>query len=338
MTVGETGERSLIRRIRQKTGSAAPGIAVGIGDDAAVLEPARGKHDVLTTDSLVEGVHFRLVWTAAHSIGRKAVLVNLSDLAAMGATPRALLLSLCLPPALPLSDFDALIDGVLVEATASRTVLIGGNITSSPGPLVVTVTAAGSIHPRRVLRRGGARPGDELYLTGTIGGAAAGLEVLESGSNLGDRAPGLAACVERYQIPPQRVACGRSVAGHRAASACVDLSDGFSDAVRQVADSSGTGASIDAGTVPVLEAAREWWLARGKDPLASAMAGGEDYELLFAVTPKRRRAFLAAAAKAGQVPVTRVGILTAAHECVLTTGEGRVPLPGGFEHFASKSI
>jgi thiamine-monophosphate kinase len=338
MTVGETGERSLIQRIRQRTGPSAPGITVGIGDDAAVLEPARGKHDVLTTDSLVEGVHFRLDWTGAHSIGRKAVLVNLSDLAAMGAAPRVLLLSLCLPPALRLSDFDALIDGVLAEATASRTALIGGNITSSPRPLVVTVTAAGSIHPRRVLRRSGARPGDELYLTGMIGGAAAGLEVLESGANREDRTPGQAACVECYEIPPRRVACGRSVAGHRAASACVDLSDGLNDAVRQVANASGTGASINSGTVPVLEAAREWWLARGKDPVASAMAGGEDYELLFAVAPRRRRAFLAAAAKAGQVPVTRVGVLTAAREYVVIAGESLAPLPVGFEHFGNKSI
>jgi thiamine-monophosphate kinase len=335
LTTGDAGEHSLIDRIRERTGAPRRDVALGIGDDAAVIETVRGRHDVLTTDSLVEGVHFRLDWSPAHAVGRKAVLVNLSDLAAMGAVPRAVLLSLCLPPGLPLDHFDGLIDGVAAETSGAKCSLVGGNITASPGPLVINVTAIGSVHPRRVLRRSGGRPGDDLYVTGAIGAAAAGLEILET-LPAAERTAGAIACVERYQVPPSRVACGRAVAGDRAASACMDLSDGFADAVRQLARSSGTGASIVGSDIPVDEAARTWWTDAGADAVAKAVAGGEDYELLFSVPPKRRRAFLRAMVKAGSIAITKVGVLTAAMHCVITRGESPESLPEGFQHFRSK--
>ena len=335
LTTGDAGEHSLIERIRERAGAPRRDVVLGIGDDAAVLETVRGRPDVVTTDSLVEGIHFKLEWTPARALGRKAVLVNLSDLAAMGATPRAILLSLCLPSALPLAAFDDLIEGVAAEASAAKCSLVGGNITASPGPLVINVTAIGSAHPRRVLRRSGGKPGDELYVTGTIGAAAAGLEMLlgSPADRVGEHA---AACLDRYYIPPSRVSCGRTVAGDRAASACLDLSDGLGDAVRQMAGASGTGASIDAKALPVDEAARAWWTSTGADAISKAVTGGEDYELLFAVPPKRRRAFARALAKAGQVPFTRVGALTTAKKCVMATGESELELPSGFQHFIVK--
>ena len=336
LTTGDAGEHSLIDRIRARAGDARRDVALGIGDDAAVLETVRGRHDVVTTDSLVEGIHFNLDWTPARALGRKAVLVNLSDLAAMGATPRAILLSLCLPPTLPLSAFDDLIEGVSAEASAAKSSLIGGNISASPGPLVVNVTAIGSVHPRRVLRRSGGKPGDELYLTGTIGASAAGLEILQRTLVAERTDRNAAACVERHQVPPSRVSYGRTVAGDRAASACMDLSDGFADAVRQLAAASGTGASVDSRAVPVDEAARTWWTAAGADAVTSAMTGGEDYELLFAVPPKRRRAFAGAMAKAGSVGFTKVGVLTTAKPCVIIDGESVRDLPSGFQHFPGK--
>ena len=336
LTTGDAGEHSLIDRIRERAGAARPDVTLGIGDDAAVLETVRGRHDVLTTDSLVEGIHFRLDWTPARALGRKAVLVNLSDLAAMGATPRAILLSLCLPPGLPLDDFDALIDGVTAETSAAKCSLVGGNITASPGPLVINVTAVGSAHPRRVLHRSGGRPGDELYVTGAIGAAAAGLEILQA-IPAAERTGGYtAACVERYQVPPNRVACGRAVAGDRAASACMDLSDGLADAIRQLARGSRTGASVVANAIPVDDAARTWWASAGADAIKKAVTGGEDYELLFAVPPKRRSAFARAMAKAGSTAITKVGLLTAAMECVITHGESAADLPNGFQHLSSK--
>jgi thiamine-monophosphate kinase len=335
LNIADIGERALIERIRLRAGSPPGSVTLGIGDDAAVIEPVRGRHDVLTTDSLVEDVHFRLSWSSTHVVGRKAVLINLSDLAAMGARPSALLLGLCLPAALSLSDFDALIDGVALEARASGAALIGGNISRSPGPLIVTITALGYVHPRRVLSRSGGRHGDELYVTGTVGGAAAGLAILESGIERAQLNAERQACVERYELPPNRLRCGFRVADQRAASACIDLSDGLANAVRLLAEASQTGAEVDAGSIPVDEAARAAGMAAGTDPVSAALSGGEDYELLFAVSPRRRRAFVATTARCG-VSVLRIGRLTSTREVCLRRGENAEPLPDGYEHFSAK--
>ena len=209
-TVADAGEHDLIARVRARAGAPPSFVPVGIGDDAAVIEPARGMLDVVTTDALVEHVHFRRDWTDAHAIGAKAVTVNVSDLAAMGATPRVILLSLILPPALPLADFDALVDGVVAASTAAGASLVGGNIARSPGPLVVDVTAIGAIGRRRVLTRGGGRAGDELYVTGTVGGAGAGLAILQSGTDRAALDAESAACLARYERPEARLRCGRS--------------------------------------------------------------------------------------------------------------------------------
>ena len=157
LTVGELGEHALIERLSSAAPPAPPSVPVGIGDDAAVVEPERGTLTVITTDALVDGVHFDRTFTTAEDIGHKALAVNLSDLAAMGATPRHALLSLALPETLLVSDFDALVRGVLALASRHRATLIGGNITRSNGPLFVDVTAAGSVKRRRVLTRDSAR-------------------------------------------------------------------------------------------------------------------------------------------------------------------------------------
>ena len=178
MTVGELGEHALIERIRARIPPTPSFVVVGIGDDAAVMEPERNALEVITTDGQVEGVHFDQTFVAAADIGHKALAVNLSDLAAMGAAPRVALLSLVLPPAWPVANVDALLDGMIALAGRARIAIVGGNIARSPGPLIVDVTVTGSVHRRRVLTRAGARAGDELYVTGTLGGSAAGLRTL----------------------------------------------------------------------------------------------------------------------------------------------------------------
>ena len=145
-----------------------------MGDDAAVVEPARNRAEVITTDALVEGVHFDRAYVPASAIGHKALAVNLSDLAAMGAEGRAALLSLVLPGAMRVAEFDALLDGWFALAGRYAVTLVGGNISRSPGPLVVDVTAIGTVKPRRVLTRSGARPGDGIYVSGSVGAACAG--------------------------------------------------------------------------------------------------------------------------------------------------------------------
>jgi thiamine-monophosphate kinase len=318
MTVAELGERALIDRIRARI-PAAPGyVIVGIGDDAAVVEPERNTLDVLTTDCQVEGVHFNQAFVSASDIGHKALAVNLSDLAAMGAAPRVALLSLVLPPDWPVASVDALLDGMLALAARARISIVGGNIARSPGPLIVDVTALGSVHRRRVLTRSGARAGDELYVTGALGGSAAGLRMLAANpAAAGPR-------VDRYRRPEPRTRFGLMLGRNRAARACVDLSDGLADGVRQIGEASGLGAIVDAGALPIEEGAT----------LRDALGGGEDYELLFAVSPRMRGRFQRARRLGGDLNVTRIGRLTADRAMLLSRNGSVEPLPAGFAHFA----
>jgi thiamine-monophosphate kinase len=330
-----TPERALIARLRDRftRGPARPDLPIGIGDDAAVVAPERGALDVVTTDILVEHVHFRRDWTSPAAIGHKALAVNLSDLAAMGARPRVALLSLAMPDEWPVDDFDALIDGVATLAAAERMAVVGGNLSRSPGPLVVDVTAIGSVRPRRVLTRSGARPGDRLFVTGTIGAAAAGLEMRTTGLPHDDLSTDQQECVARLDRPSPRVRAGRLVAGNRAASACMDLSDGLADAADQLASASNVGVILDAAALPLARGATAWWQSQSRDPIRAALAGGEDYELLFAVPPRRSRSFLGAIRRSG-VAATCVGRLTKnPADRLLDTPSGLQPLPAGFSHF-----
>lgn len=299
-----------------------------------MIAPARNALMVLTTDASVEGVHFDRTFSTAADIGYRALAVNLSDLAAMGAAPRWALLSLALPDSLAVGDVDGLVDGIAELAAAEGVRVIGGNLTRSPGPLMVDITAVGETRPRRTLARSGGRPGDDLYVSGRVGSAAAGLEMLRRGSDAAASIPGGDACVARYRRPVPRVRLGKAVAQARAANAAMDLSDGLADAVAQVATASGCGVEIDADAVPIDPGARAWWDAQGIDPLRAAMTGGDDYELLIAVPRRSRGRLRHAVSRVAQPALHRIGRLTkdaAGH--VLVRNGRREPLPEGFEHF-----
>ena len=324
------GERALIRHIRHRLPPPPASLFVGPGDDAAVIVPERGAYQVLTTDAVVEGIHFDRRYSSLADIGYRALAVNVSDLAAMGARPEFALLSLLLPAAATLEDVDALLDGLLEMAAESGVALAGGNIARSPGPLVLDVTATGSVRPRRLLTRAAGMPGDQLYVTGRIGAAAAGLDALRTSPAT---PAAMEACVARYRRPEPRTRFGLLLGRNKAASACMDLSDGLADAVRQVAEASGTGAVIDASEVPIDPAARDWWATKGVDAVQAALAGGDDYELLFAVPKKRRGRLRAVAQSARGLPFVRIGELTAEPTILLRRDDRDEPLPGGFAHF-----
>jgi thiamine-monophosphate kinase len=332
MTVGEIGERQVIARVRARVPAAPPFVVVGIGDDAAVLEPPRNRLDIVTTDAAVEGVHFDRRFMDAASIGHRVLAANLSDLAAMGAEPRTALLSLMLPDALPVAELDALLDAFMALAARTGTHLVGGNVTRSPGPLVIDVTVTGTAKRRKVLTRAGGRPGDELWVSGTVGGAAAGLACLQQRGSAAAQDPAVADAVARFLRPEPRLRLGILVGRTRAASAAMDLSDGLADAVRQLAEASGTGARLEASALPVHPGVAA--VAGDADAtLTAALAGGEDYELLLAV-PRRAGRRFAAAARIAHVPVTRIGSLApAAAGLTLATDAGDRPIPEGFEHF-----
>jgi len=256
----------------------------------------------------------------------------------MGAEPRVALLSLVLPAHLPCCDFDAMIEGIATLAGRHHVHLIGGNLTQSPGPLVLDVTVTGSVKRRRVLTRAGARVGDALYVTGSLGAAAAGLQMLRTRTRDSTEAtagnPALSeSCVRRYLYPEPRVRTGMLLSRNRAATACMDLSDGLADAVSQVTAASGVGASIDADALPVDRDARDWFVARGADAVSESIAGGDDYELLFAARPRSTRMLDAIARQSG-VALTKIGVCTAETAVTLRDAKGEKPMPRGYKHFA----
>jgi thiamine-monophosphate kinase len=326
-TVSDLGERALIERITARL--AMPSwVVVGPGDDAAVIEPERGALDVLTTDAQVEGVHFDHRFVPPDAIGHRALAVNLSDLAAMGATPRAVLLSLVLPDALDVAIVDGMLDGLLALAAAHNVVIVGGNISRSPGPMIVDVTAVGAVRPRRLLTRAGARPGDGVYVTGTIGDASVGLQSLQLA-----RGPAPHGCQERYLRPEPRVRAGMLLGRNRAASACMDLSDGLADAVRQIAEASQVGVALDAGALPIGDEVRRWHDAHGNNVIDAAIGGGDDYELLFTVRPAHRGHLRDVRQRLGGLAITKIGVVTKERRLSIRTEAGERHLPEGFDHF-----
>jgi thiamine-monophosphate kinase len=357
LRVADVSERDLIARIQRYLPPKPDWLLVGIGDDAAIVEPERNRVEVLTVDAIVEGIHFDRRFVPADAIGHRALAVNLSDLAAMGAAPRLALLSMALPAELPLDDFEAIAAGFAALAGTHRLHVAGGNLTRSPGPLMIDVTLVGTVKRRQGLTRAGAKPGDHLYVSGTIGSAAVGLRSLREAataahpldpkstddlrlkltSDDGRLTPDNWRLVTAYLRPEPRVRLGLLLSRNRAASACVDLSDGLADGVQRIAEASGVGVTIDAAALPIEPAARAYFAAQGRDPVDESIAAGDDYELLFAVRPSARRR-LTAATRHGGVPLTRIGRCTAERAVVITRAGADIAspetaLPAGYTHF-----
>jgi thiamine-monophosphate kinase len=323
--VADCGERALIARIRQRL-TTPQWVVVGPGDDAAAIEPVRGALEVITTDAQVEGVHFDRRFVPPDAIGHRALAVNLSDLAAMGARPRAALLSMALPPSLELDAFDRIVDGFLALAARHSVALIGGNITHTSGPMVLDVTALGSAHRRKMLTRNGAIVGDEVYVTGTLGDAATGLLRLEEDHSANEHAG-------RYLRPDPRVRAGLLLGKNGAATSCMDLSDGLADGVRQIAEASSVGMTLDGRSIPIGPETREWLSRKGRDPMEVALRGGDDFELIFTARPKQAGRLRAVRRHLGDLPITRIGVVTRARRLIVKDDQGERELPEGYQHF-----
>lgn len=319
-------EFDLIDLIARRAGAVRPDVALGIGDDAAVLDRARGEQLVACVDTLVAGVHFPLD-TAPADLGWKSLAVNLSDLAAMGAAPRFALLALTLPDDDPAfvrgfgTGFDAL-------ARRHAVALVGGDTTR--GPLSISVTALGALPRGAALRRAGARVGDEVWVSGTFGDAAAGLALLAG--RIGAVTPRDAKALRRrLDRPEPRVALGLALRG--LASAAIDVSDGLLADLGHVLAASGVGARIERDAVPVSPALRRA-VPDSESRARLALAGGDDYELVFTAPPSRAARVLAAAAQA-RTRVARIGRIEASRRLVVVDRDGRPWDPGrrGYVHF-----
>jgi thiamine-monophosphate kinase len=312
--------------------AASPRAPRGPGDDAAVLARGRGETCV-TVDAVVEGVHFRRASSRLEDVGHKALAVNLSDLAAMGARPRWALVALGVPGGFRLADARRLGAGFGALARATGTALVGGNVTRAPG-LALTVTVGGEVPPGRALLRSGARPGERVWVSGSLGDARLGLALLERPGGPEARQlrrfPRLArAATERQRRPVPRLALGAALVG--VASACIDLSDGLTQDAGHLAAASGAALHLDAGALPVSGALAAAYPDAGQRARAAA-TGGEDYELLFTVPPSREAAVLRSGRRLG-LALTSIGEVRRGRGLHLR-GAGTT-LPRGFDHLAA---
>ena len=354
----EMGELELIEQIRTQWGAAgrrshghARGVALGIGDDCAILRPPRGHELLVTTDFTLEGRHFRRDWHPAESAGHRTLARGLSDLAAMGARPLAAFLSLALPGEMLASRagrawIRRFFTGLRGLADQSAVPLAGGDTSESPCELVLAdIVLIGSAPAGRALRRSTARAGDALYVTGELGGAAAELAVMKHNAAKSNSKPPRMPAPDQLAAHPQlfpqlRLEVGQVLLRRRLATAAIDLSDGLSTDLAHLCRESGVGAQVSVDALPIHPLAMQARDAQASHAatapnrgLTLALHGGEDYELLFAAPPTARLPSSIAG-----VRITRIGTLTRGSLISLLDSAGRrSPLqPGGWEHFTGK--
>ena len=316
----------MIRGLASRPGRS--GVRQSIGDDAAVLEPTPGTVLVATTDLLLEDVHFRRRWAEPADIGWKALAVNVSDIAAMGGTPRWALVALACPEP---AEMEAFYEGALALCDAHGVAIVGGDTSSSPGGWMVNVTLLGeAVAP---VLRSTARPGDLIAVTGTLGRSAAGLAVLErETAPRGVAAELLAEMTDAHLRPRPRVTEARCLVEAGGLTAMMDVSDGLAADLARLLAESAAGATIHVDRLPVSAATRAVSAAVGQDVLAWATGGGEDYELLLTCDP---RAFERLRAALPGAPLTAVGEITSGRGVRWIDADGReVAVAAGFEHFS----
>jgi thiamine-monophosphate kinase len=355
-------EFGLIRHLTARLGKSPAHVRVGIGDDAAVLAQRPGEDWLVTTDALVEGVHFLKSTMRPADIGFKALAVSISDIAAMGGEPRGAVLSLAIPKSTwPLPDLEALYDGVAEACAEYGCPLVGGDVVSTSGPLVLTSTVFGAVPEGEALLRSSARPGDVVFVTGTVGASAAGLEYLLQTADGGDevdqsRVPqgaqadrltlprgsyggvGLppdevALLVTAHRRPRPQVLAGR-ILREAGAHACDDISDGLASELNEIAEASSVRLRISAARIPILPAVNNFARRCGKDPLEYALYGGEDFQLVGTAPPLAFARALARCEGHG-VRLTQIGRVEAGDGVVAELPDGRLDIiePRGYNHF-----
>jgi len=331
------GESDFIDALRQRVAAKSQSLIAGIGDDAAVFRSTAGKETVITADLLVEDIDFRLTTTPPYLLGHKVLAVSLSDIAAMGARPLWSMISIGVPEDVWQTDFvERLYDGVLDLANRYGVQLIGGDTSRTTENIVIDSIVAGEATAGMSVLRTGASAGDQIFVTGSLGAAAAGLRLIERGAHLAEQNLGdedsqkLDHILLRQLRPEPRVGWGIVLGEERLATSMIDLSDGLSSDLNRLCTASGVGALIDSSLLPIDERVTELCGRRALDPLQLALHGGEDFELLFTVKPgdvsKLPR-------RVDGVEIKRIGEITS--EGVKISEGARIweLKPGGWKHF-----
>ena len=333
MTVRELGEFALLARLQQRLKQAdAPPVVRGIGDDCAVLRPGDGHDLLVTTDTQEEGVHFRRDWSTPEDIGWRCLAVNVSDIAAMGGVPLGAVVALSLPETLVVAFVEAMYDGMNALAEAYDCPIVGGNISKSTERLSVTITVLGSTPRDGAVYRAAARAGDDIWVTGDLGGAKAGLEALIHPQAVAGLPSD--AVLARYRRPHPRLREAQFLRQHGARS-LIDLSDGLSSDLAHICEASGVGARLLADRIPISDETRRVADALGLDALTMALHGGEDFELCLTAPSDVAEALEQGFRDQFDCPLTRIGTIQAGAGVTLCHSDGGdVPLiAGGYDHF-----
>ncbi|HET6679081.1 MAG TPA: thiamine-phosphate kinase [Nitrospira sp.] len=339
--ISTINEFDLIRALQRRYRINGPGVLRGIGDDAAVIASEPRRRLLFTTDLLAEGIHFDLATASFVDLGFRAATANLSDIAAMGGTPEYILVSLAMPQSASKVQVEQMYRGLMTACRPHGVRLIGGDTSASATGWFLNITLVGSAPARDVLLRSGSKPGDTLYVTGTLGDSRAGLQLLQHSPRRSR--PSISFrhrrfLVTRHLRPTARIREGCWLARGRWATSAIDISDGLSGDLRHLCDASQVGVDLDLSMLPISPACRAYAHGLNQDPAMVALAGGEDYELLFTV-PSRRSARFEQATRAQRIHVTRVGSMLPRGRglhMIMPSGR-RQPLPVvSYEHFRSQ--
>ncbi len=325
----QLGEFGLIREIERWITPSDPDLIQGIGDDVAVVQFGR-KYLLLTTDVLIEDVHFMRSWTNPYLLGKKSLAVNLSDIAAMGGIPKYFLISIGVPQTLSFTFISSFYRGLKEEAKKFNVDLIGGD-TSLSEKLMINICLIGKGERGKLIFRKGAEVGDDLYVSGTLGDAALGLKFLED-KRMKKKPKGL---IERHLAPTPRIELGQALAQQRLAHAMIDISDGLLSDTQHLLEESRVGARIWEERLPLSKNYFRWVRRYSREPYQLALRGGEDYELLF-TAPKKVRTKISSLSHSLGLPVTCIGEILPENEglqLIHRNGKIQVPTQLGFDHF-----
>lgn len=281
MKLSEIGELGLIQRIKEGLPLPPEQVILGIGDDAAALRHPPGSLVIITSDMFLEGIHFDRALSTKFQIGFKALSVNISDIAAMGGSPTAALISIGLPANISVKDVNSIFEGIEESAKEYGVSIIGGDTCRSRSGIILSITVLGNVEEDLMVRRSGAKLGDAIFVTGTLGDSTMGLELLKTRLQTPD--PRLQTLIERHLLPRPRVKEGEIIAKNRWATSMIDISDGLASDLCHICDESGIGAEINLEKIPISMELRKIANKLKKDPISYALTGGEDYELLFTV-------------------------------------------------------
>jgi thiamine-monophosphate kinase len=333
------GESEIIAKIRARPHPSGR-VIVGIGDDAAILEQRQNRDLVTCCDLSIEGVHFRLEWAMPRMIGRKALAVTLSDVAAMGGTANFALVSVALAAGTKDEFIDELFGGLFEEAEAFGVSIVGGDTSKSPGPLFIDTTVIGECASGAAVPRSGAMPGDIIFVTGSLGGSGLGLKLLENGYRLSAKEGQGSAqdsarrqAILRHLAPEPRMSAGETIGKLGLATGMIDISDGLSTDLGHILEESHCGAIIRADSIPIDDCVKKFLsLEPGMDPISLALQSGEEYELLFTARPEMQPRLSELAAKL-DLPITAIGRITGeAGMRLLREGKESTLTSSGYEH------